>query len=256
MSRSESCAARTVLAAGGGCCPVDRHASRWVCRWAGTAAPSWCGARLLLEPGRWSARSGPLSAAGSGRPSPDGQTEATSPDRGRRGMMPGDRFGSLLLQGFTPVLLAPLAGVGGIHPDHRDAAVGAMRSAGRNIAVGILAMVGRSLSAFPRPRASRPMARASAKSSSRSRSPSTVCSLAAPDPCRARPARLDATPAVTTYLAGFADGFPSVASRTSRCPSCCPHLGRLRLAATDVTDRGPSSTEKSTATSGPAPGGS
>jgi hypothetical protein len=42
VGRSESCAARTVLAAAGGCSPVNRHASRWVCRWAGTAAPA-CG---------------------------------------------------------------------------------------------------------------------------------------------------------------------------------------------------------------------
>ena len=33
LSRSEFCAARTVLAAGGGCCPVDRHASSWWWAW-------------------------------------------------------------------------------------------------------------------------------------------------------------------------------------------------------------------------------
>jgi hypothetical protein len=31
-------------------------------------------------------------------------------------------FGSLLLQGFTPVLVAPAAGVGRVHADHRDSA--------------------------------------------------------------------------------------------------------------------------------------
>ena len=39
-------------------------------------------------------------------------------------MMPGDRVGGLLLQGFPPVLGAPAAGVGGVHPDHRQAAAG------------------------------------------------------------------------------------------------------------------------------------
>jgi hypothetical protein len=36
----------------------------------------------------------------------------------------GGRIGSLLLQGITPMLDAPLAGVGGIHPDHADTAAG------------------------------------------------------------------------------------------------------------------------------------
>ena len=38
--------------------------------------------------------------------------------------MPGDRVGSLLLQRITPVLGAPLAGVGRIHPDHADTPAG------------------------------------------------------------------------------------------------------------------------------------
>jgi hypothetical protein len=37
-------------------------------------------------------------------------------------MMPGNRIGSLLLKGNAPVLGAPLAGVGRIDTDHRDAA--------------------------------------------------------------------------------------------------------------------------------------
>ena len=62
----------------------------------------WC--RLMIRSGRWCARSGPLSAAGSCRPTPDRHAESTSADRDRRTMMTGDRIGSLLLQGFTPVL--------------------------------------------------------------------------------------------------------------------------------------------------------
>ena len=61
------------------------------------------------------------------------QSEATSADRGRRAVMAGDggRIGSLLLQGFTPVLGAPPAGVGRVYADHRDAAAGwPSRSAG------------------------------------------------------------------------------------------------------------------------------
>jgi hypothetical protein len=38
--------------------------------------------------------------------------------------MPRHRIGSLLLQGFCPVLVAPFAGVCGVDPDYRDAAVG------------------------------------------------------------------------------------------------------------------------------------
>ena len=51
VSRSESCAARTVLAAGGGCSPVDRHASSslWAWRWAGTFALP-CGAGVTNAP--------------------------------------------------------------------------------------------------------------------------------------------------------------------------------------------------------------
>ena len=37
-------------------------------------------------------------------------------------MVPGDRVGSLLLKGCAPVLGAPAAGVGRIHPDDRDPA--------------------------------------------------------------------------------------------------------------------------------------
>jgi hypothetical protein len=58
------------------------------------------------------ARTRPLSGAGSCRPSPDRQAQATSADRGRSGMMPGDRIGSPLLQGLSPVLGTPAAGVG------------------------------------------------------------------------------------------------------------------------------------------------
>jgi hypothetical protein len=54
-------------------------------------------ARLTLGPGRWRARNGPLSVTGSYRPSPDRLPKATSADRGRRTMVAGDRFGSLLL---------------------------------------------------------------------------------------------------------------------------------------------------------------
>src|SRR5258705_5610540 len=134
VSRSESCAARTVLAAAGGCSPVDRHASWWMCPCAGTAAPAPVAA-VTVGPGRWSARSGPLSAAGSCRPSPDLHAEATSADRNRRGLMPRHRIGSLLLQRFHPGLGAPLAGVGRVPPDHRDTAAG--RHGGEAVA-GIL----------------------------------------------------------------------------------------------------------------------
>ncbi|MDT5051790.1 MAG: hypothetical protein QOF66_156, partial [Mycobacterium sp.] len=78
----------------------------------------------MIRSGRWCARKGPLSVTGSCRPSPDRQSEATSADRGRRAVMAGDRVGSLLLQGFHPVLGAPFAGVGRIHPDDRDPAAG------------------------------------------------------------------------------------------------------------------------------------
>ena len=167
LSRSVSCsvAARTVLAAGGGCSPVNRHASWRACRWAGTAVPTHV-ARSVIGPGRWRARSGPLSFAGSCRPSPDCQSETTSPDRGRRGMMPSDRIGSLLLQGFHPVLGTPLTGVRRIHPDHRDPATGRhRRQSGAELLVGIPATVRRnSFPRAPRPIVSRPVARASAKS--------------------------------------------------------------------------------------------
>ena len=48
------------------------------------------------------------------------------PNRDRRTVMRGDggRIGSLLLQGSTPMLGAPFAGVGRIHADHREAAPG------------------------------------------------------------------------------------------------------------------------------------
>src|SRR4029453_17298711 len=99
LSRSESCAARTVLAAGGGGFPVDRHSSWWVCRWAGTAVPATV-VTVMVGAGRWGAHTRPLSGAGSCRSSPDRQTEATSADRDRRPMMGGDggRIESLLLQ--------------------------------------------------------------------------------------------------------------------------------------------------------------
>jgi hypothetical protein len=42
--------------------------------------------------------------------------------------MPGDRIGSLLLQGFGPVLGPPLTGVGRIDPDDRDAPSGRHRA--------------------------------------------------------------------------------------------------------------------------------
>jgi hypothetical protein len=76
-------AARTVLAAAGGCCPVDRHASVRVCRWTGTAVPATV-AHVTTRPGRWCARSGPLSVAGSCRPSPDRLCDTTSADRALR----------------------------------------------------------------------------------------------------------------------------------------------------------------------------
>ena len=91
------------------CWPLAVGVFRWIGmprggRVGGPELPRRRCARLMLGPGRWRDRSGPLSGAGSCRPPPDRQCEATSPDRGRRGMMPGDRFGSLVLQGFTPVL--------------------------------------------------------------------------------------------------------------------------------------------------------
>src|SRR4029077_14689144 len=93
--------------------------------WAGTAAPATV-VGSVVGADRWCARAGPLSGAGSCRPSPDRQAEARSADRGRGPVMSGDggRIGSLLLQGITPMLDAPLAGVGGIHPDHADTAAG------------------------------------------------------------------------------------------------------------------------------------
>jgi hypothetical protein len=105
-----------------------------VFRWTGTppvgvsvgrncrAVVVWCSADVRAWPVECPRRS--AVRCGSCQPPPDGQTEATSPDRGHRGMMPGDWFGSLLLQGFTPMLIAPAAGVGGVHPDHGDAAAG------------------------------------------------------------------------------------------------------------------------------------
>ena len=123
-------AARTVLAAAGGYCPEDRHPSCG-CRWAGTAVPATV-ARVTSGPGRWCACNRPLSVAGSCRPSPDRQSEATSADSGRRGVMPGDRFGSLLLQRFAPMLDAPAAGVGCVDADDGDAP--ASRHGGQPIA--------------------------------------------------------------------------------------------------------------------------
>jgi hypothetical protein len=84
-------AARTVLAAAGGCFPVDRHASVRVCRWTRTAVPATV-AHVTTRPGRWCARSGPSpasgrcpqSVAGSCRPSPDRLCETTSADRALR----------------------------------------------------------------------------------------------------------------------------------------------------------------------------
>jgi hypothetical protein len=45
-------------------------------RWAGTAVPAIV-ATVAVRPGRWSARHGPLSAAGSCRPLPERQSETT-----------------------------------------------------------------------------------------------------------------------------------------------------------------------------------
>jgi hypothetical protein len=91
---SARCAARTVLAAAGGCFPVDRRASVWACRWTGTAVPATV-TRVTIRPGRWCARSGPLSATGSCRPSPNCQGETTSADQAPHG--DGGQIGSLVL---------------------------------------------------------------------------------------------------------------------------------------------------------------
>ena len=87
-------AARTVLTAAGGCYPVDRRASVWACRWTGTAVPATV-TRVTVRPGRWCARSGPLSAAGSCRPSPNRQGEITSADQAPHGH--GGQIESLVL---------------------------------------------------------------------------------------------------------------------------------------------------------------
>ena len=51
------------------------------------------------------------------------QAEATPTDRGRSGVMLRDHIGSLLLQGLTPMLIAPSAGrVGGVDSDYRSSA--------------------------------------------------------------------------------------------------------------------------------------
>ena len=78
-------AARTVLAAGGGCSPgTGPHRVR-IGGPELPCLPTWSG--LVIGPGRWRARNGPLSVAGSCRPSPDRQSEATSADRGRRSVL-------------------------------------------------------------------------------------------------------------------------------------------------------------------------
>ena len=199
----------------------------WACRWAGTAAPSRC-ARLMVGPGRWSARTRPLSAAGSCRPSPDRQSEATSPDRGRRAMMPGDRFGSLLLQGCAPVLIAPLAGVGGIHPDHRDAAAGrhgdqpSPEPRGGDTSHG----AAQSLSAFPAaqgfPAGGPRVGEVQILDHDRRALCCSAWSSSAVIAARTRPSRRDAaSPAVTTsMLTGSPIGLPDASStQQARCPS-------------------------------------
>jgi hypothetical protein len=52
-------------------------------RWAGTAVPAIV-ATVAVRPGRWCARHGPLSGAGSCRPLPDRQSGTTPTDRGPR----------------------------------------------------------------------------------------------------------------------------------------------------------------------------
>ena len=101
---SARCAARTVLAAASGCFPVDRRASVWACRWTGTAVPATV-TRVTIGPGRWCARSGPLSTTGSCRPSPHRQGETTSADQAAHG--DGARIGSLVLGRVASCRLAP-----------------------------------------------------------------------------------------------------------------------------------------------------
>ena len=84
LSSSEFCcvAARTVLAAAGGCSPVDRCAS---CAAGGPELPCLpTVVAVMIRPGRWCARHGPLSEVGSFRPSPERQFETTSADHGIR----------------------------------------------------------------------------------------------------------------------------------------------------------------------------
>ena len=83
VSRSEFCsvAARTVLAAAGGCSPVNRVAS---CAAGGPELPCLpTVVAMTVKPVRRCARHGPLSEAGSCRPTPEHQPETTSTDRGR-----------------------------------------------------------------------------------------------------------------------------------------------------------------------------
>ena len=77
---------------------------------------------MIVKPIRRIARNGPLSISRSRRPPLDPQAEATPTDRGRSGVMLRDHIGSLLLQGLTPMLIAPSAGVGGVDSDYRDSA--------------------------------------------------------------------------------------------------------------------------------------
>jgi hypothetical protein len=79
VSRSEFCsgAARTVLAAAGGCFPVDRCAS---CAAGGPELPCLPRGSVAVGPVRWCAHPGPLSGEGSCRPLPDRQAETTSTD--------------------------------------------------------------------------------------------------------------------------------------------------------------------------------
>jgi hypothetical protein len=84
LSSSEFCcvAARTVLAAAGGCSPVNRYAS---CAAGGPELPCLpTVVTVKLRPGRWSARHGPLSGAGSCQPLPERQFETTSADPSTR----------------------------------------------------------------------------------------------------------------------------------------------------------------------------
>jgi hypothetical protein len=84
VSRSEFCsvAARTVLAAADECSPVDRFASGAA---GGPELPCLpTVVAVTVTPSRWCARHGPLSEAGSCRPSRERQSETTSADYGRR----------------------------------------------------------------------------------------------------------------------------------------------------------------------------